>query len=334
MRETSRLVLVGILLSVACGRQPNSPSSTPAAAESSARDGGVISHAEGDVKRGPIEIERVRIRPGGSPVRGFYANPGGVYQIVPDEEIEIWVEWTSNPPVVAPRLVVDWGESGPDNIHCGPCKLTRKLPGGRHPITVRLDDRNGGVTTRSFVLEANQPAVSQETQTYHSYQFCTAPVVWQQLPDRIQGWNIPVAGTEGRIDDVSITLRGLSYSQTADLSMMLVSPSLRALKLVQANYVFPGAIVTNADTGFSDSAASFFMTSDFGPGTFSFLPSGGTGGPPLMITPTFVSNFAGFKGVSANSTWTLFAWDRFPPTGPPPPQISRGICLEIKTVTP
>lgn len=109
--------------------------------------------AVGDLQNGPIEILRVRLRPADAP--GFYAEPGGVYRVNPGTPVEFWIEWTSPSPLeTAPRLAIDWGFSEADNIHCGPCRLDKSLPPGIHQITIRMDDRVGGVTRRTFTINS------------------------------------------------------------------------------------------------------------------------------------------------------------------------------------
>jgi hypothetical protein len=114
--------------------------------------GEVGSSAEGDVKKGPIEILRVRVRPEGT--IGFYAEPGGTYMVNPDVPVEFWVEWKSDTPLATPpRLAMDWDFSESDNIGCGSCLLTKTFPAGRHRVTIRMDDRVGGLTKRTFTIE-------------------------------------------------------------------------------------------------------------------------------------------------------------------------------------
>lgn len=111
--------------------------------------------AAGDVKNGPIEILRVRIRPESAPYPYFFAEPGGVYRVDPSVPIEFWVEWESSRALAEPpRLAIDWDFSESDNIHCGPCRLTKSIPEGLHQVTIRMDDRVGGVTRRTFTLNS------------------------------------------------------------------------------------------------------------------------------------------------------------------------------------
>jgi len=168
------LFSVGVALLSGCsGGHPASPDSTTVAAKGAGVTaqsflvlpklpdwGSARGRADGDIKNGPLEILRVRIRQGGT---GFYAAPGGTYRVRINEPVELWVEWASDQPVTgAPRLVVDWSLNPPDNIHCGPCLLTRTYRAdGRYQVTVTLDDRAGGVTKRTFHLQTTGGAAPQ-----------------------------------------------------------------------------------------------------------------------------------------------------------------------------
>lgn len=115
--------------------------------------GEVGGSAVGDIKNGPIEILRVRVRPTGAP--GFYAEPGGTYRVDPLTPVEFWVEWTSDTPLATPpRLAMDWDFSESDNINCGSCLINKSFPSGRRSVTIRMDDRVGGVTRRTFTILA------------------------------------------------------------------------------------------------------------------------------------------------------------------------------------
>lgn len=115
--------------------------------------GEVGGSAAGDVQNGPIEILRVRVHQEG--LNGFYAEPGGMYRVNPLSPVEFWVEWTS-PSALAnpPRLAIDWSFSESDNVGCGPCLIRKSFPEGRHQVRIRMDDRVGGVTTRTFTIES------------------------------------------------------------------------------------------------------------------------------------------------------------------------------------
>lgn len=155
---------------VSCSRGPASPSARP---DEAARGGGlaqavltpsigggqalVQASAAGDVTNGPIEILNIRVRPLGS--NTFYAFPNGVYNLAARQEVELWVEWKANKVLSdAPRLVIHWDldrESDKDNIHCGPCLLTHTYLEGVYKVSVVLDDREGGVTSRTFKFDVS-----------------------------------------------------------------------------------------------------------------------------------------------------------------------------------
>ncbi len=168
----SRRLIVVALVTASCSQGDSGRPTSPSAAQDptavlandvglpvhsglafSPMGGEVGSSAVGDVKNGPIEILRVRVRPEGT--IGFYAEPGETYLVNPDVPVEFWVEWKSDTPLATPpRLAMDWDFSESDNINCGSCLLNKSFPAGRHPVTIRMDDRVGGLTQRTFTIEA------------------------------------------------------------------------------------------------------------------------------------------------------------------------------------
>lgn len=191
MKSTTHLFAAVALVTAACARNDGRTPTGPAAINSAQESGGVsssgvgaisfreyendlglepsaamsfasntMSLAPGDVKNGPLNIDRVRVRPSTGP--GFYAEPGGAYRVDPGATNEFWVEWSSDRAVAdAPKLVIDWGSPlGADNIHCGPCRLEKTFQAGIRTITVKLDDRAGGVTSRTFVIDARFQAAA------------------------------------------------------------------------------------------------------------------------------------------------------------------------------
>jgi hypothetical protein len=122
-------------------------------------DSGSRTMAAGDVQNGPIEIREVRIRRG-APGSQADVHPNALAGTVVrapalDQEIEMWVTWSASPaPAAPPRLVIDFGDGWVDNISCGSC-LLRHAYGrvGRYTVRVLMDDRVGGTTTRTFILE-------------------------------------------------------------------------------------------------------------------------------------------------------------------------------------
>jgi len=150
-------LIAPVFFLVACSQGPASPPASPSnrvdTTNSSGTGSGIVtSSAAGDVQNGPIEIFNVRVAPAGG--TRFYANPGGVYRIDPGVPVELWVEWRSTQTLsTVPRLIINWGFTEPDNIHCGPCLLNKTFPEGLHTVTVTLDDRIAGTTKRTFQID-------------------------------------------------------------------------------------------------------------------------------------------------------------------------------------
>jgi len=157
-----RLISLAAIVLAACAQRPTAPSSEDAALAALGQGaGGVKTQAAGDVKNGPIDIDLVRVAQTDG-VPAFYAAPGGEYVVRPNLPMEIYVQiWTSNPPVAYPRLIVNWGEGEPDNTGCGSCRLGHAYgTEGRYRVSVTMDDRISGLTTRSFTLSVASPAPS------------------------------------------------------------------------------------------------------------------------------------------------------------------------------
>lgn len=146
---------------VSCSQGPARPNPAGSKAEkllvASGGQGTVRTALAGDVKNGPIDIDLVRVAQTEG-VAAFYAYPGGEYVVQPGRVTEIYVQiWTSNPVVQNPRLIVDWGVGERDNTGCGGCRLSRTYDTeGRYRVTVTLDDRVSGTTSRSFWLNVRQ----------------------------------------------------------------------------------------------------------------------------------------------------------------------------------
>ncbi len=158
-----RLIASGVVvLAIACSQDNGTLNSalssaptvtTPGVPGLEGRQGAV-----GDVQNGPIEIQLVRVAQASEPA--FYAFATGSYAIKARRDTEVYVQlWSSSSPLGdAPRLVIDWGDGGRDNIHCGPCRLSHTYEReAAHLVSVTLDDRVGGVTRRSFTLDTRPP---------------------------------------------------------------------------------------------------------------------------------------------------------------------------------
>ena len=170
MKPRSRLLLLPMALVLGCSTVPPSTGTSASAVDTansfSAGSGDSSGRAVGDVQNGPIQIFNVRVAPQGAD--RFYANPGGLYRVDPQVPVEFWVEWRADVALAAPpRLIIRWGFTEADNVGCGSCLLTRAFPQGLHTVTVTLDDRAGGTTSRTFQIDARPrstglPGVGQQ----------------------------------------------------------------------------------------------------------------------------------------------------------------------------
>lgn len=327
-RNPGRGALMATLLMAGCAQGPTAPTRQAASATPAVGTGTVQGSAAGDVQTGPIEIELVRVAQTDG-VNPFYAFANGVYSVLPGREVEIYIQiWRSNPPVQSPRLVVDWGFGEPDNIHCGPCRLTKTYKNeGLYTVTVKLDDRVGGVTTRTFTLNVATPQAAERELTFSN----PTPII-------IPGDNVPtitatrqsgevsssgaatdgpadpypsvieVSGITGKIGSARVTIFGLSHTYPADMIVLLVSPSGRAVALMDD--VGNGEDAVNANVTFEDGAPPFPSTA-VGPGSYTFAPSGSTGYeayPPAPATP-YADTLSVLNGDDPNGSWRLYVGD-------------------------
>lgn len=204
--------LLTAALIVACSESSSTgPTGQPALASPAAAsaEGFSAGAAVGDIRNGPIEIERVEVtRDGRSSLVNINALPGAIVPVTPGTEVTLWVVWSANPAIgTVPRLIVDWGAGeidSPDHIHCGPCLLKHmyRAP-GRRTVTVTMDDRVGGVTRRTFAIDVVSedsaapvdPCVNYGgtlAQVNSHILVCNAAVNWGAWSDALVlgGWNV------------------------------------------------------------------------------------------------------------------------------------------------
>ncbi len=171
--------------------------------------GAVGAQADGDVRNGPIDIVRVEVTlDGREKVATMDARAGSEVASPVNSEVWFWVVWSA-PGMEKPRLVVNWGAGemdSPDNIHCGPCMLKHRYTSpGRRTLTVMMDDRVGGTTTRTFAInvfaETQAPRLSAEPcanyggtrlQLNEHIVVCQNPQTWGAWDDALvgAGWNV------------------------------------------------------------------------------------------------------------------------------------------------
>ncbi len=318
--------LLAALLVASCAQGPTTPTTrTEAAAAVATVDGSAQGSAAGDVKNGPIEIELVRVAQVDG-VPAFYAGAGGEYIVAPGREVEIYVQiWRSSPPVTTvPRLDITWGINDKDNIHCGPCRLTKKYDReGKYNVTVSMDDRVGGVTTRSFVLNVTE-AEGGGTFTFSNNSMIT-------VNDNVSATPYPstinASGVTGKIARATVTIAGYSHTFHEDMMILLVGPNGQKVSLMDD--VGGGSDANNATVTFEDGAPGF-PSALIGPGSFTFSPSlGGTTARAPAPGPPYSGALSVLNGSDANGTWKLFVGDY---AGIDIGQIAGGWSLTVTTV--
>lgn len=316
-----RVPLLAALLVASCSQSPSSPTSlaggkTPDAAALTT-EGVVRGQAAGDVNEGPNPINMNLVRVAQTDGLAFYANPEGQYVLTPGLEVEIYVQiWTSNPPVESPRLIVDWGDGERENIHCGPCRLSRTYKTeGSYTVKVIMDDRVSSTTTRTFVLNVQtnvDVAVAGGTFTFSNTGAFTipagAPGVTQGAADPYPS-TISVSGLAPRLDKVAVTLAGLSHTFSADLVILLVAPNGQTVKLLDR--VGGPVDAVNATVTFDDGGAAYPVAA-YGPGNFVILPSQAADSAMPAPAPNVAdgTTLSSLNGIDPNGTWQLFVFDR------------------------
>lgn len=142
---------------VACTDRPTQPSVTPSAEVATVvSDNGLVSTSA-------VTLQRIRLRRVNGPDIVTALVDGQVIDVPVNVLIDIWAEvrYESTDPV--PRLNVDWNMDAPggdrDNVHCGPCRIekTYRTP-GRYRVRVTVDDRAGGLISRTVTLNVQAPA--------------------------------------------------------------------------------------------------------------------------------------------------------------------------------
>lgn len=120
--------------------------------------------------------------------------------------------------------------------------------------------------------------------------------------------NIAVSGMGGNVAKVVLTLTGLTHTFTADIDMMLVSPTGQVL--IPMSDAGGSAGGTNLNLVFDDAATASLTTSAIVSGTYK--PTNLTAGdtfPAPAPTTTPGTTLAAFNGVSPNGNWALYVSD-------------------------
>lgn len=321
--------LLAALLIASCSQGPTAPSAigAKAATPAATADGVASGSAAGDFKTGPVDMDINLVRVAQTDgVQAFYANPGGEYNVIPGRQVEIYVQiWTSNPVVQNPRLIVDWGEGERDHIGCGSCRLTKTYnTENKYKVTVTLDDRVSSFTTRTFTLNVRK-ADAGGTFTFSNTTLIT---INDSAPSPPYPSTINVSGVTGQIAAATATIYGYSHTFHGDLIVLLVAPNGQTVRLM--GRTGSGGDANNATVTFQDGAPAF-PSSNIGPGSFTYSPSGSTTNAAYAPAPgpPYGATFSVLNGGVANGTWRLFVGDY---AGADIGQIAGGWSLTVTTV--
>ena len=314
-----------------CSQGPTAPSASGAKAATVAApgDGNVTSSLAGDTKTGPVDMDMNLVRVAQTDgVQAFYAYPGGEYNVLPGRQVEIYVQiWTSNPTVpTPPRVIVDWGVGEKDNIHCGPCRLSRTYSTpGKYKVTVTLDDRVSSFTTRTFTLDVRYP----ETGGTFAFSNNTLITINDNAAASPYPSSINVSGVAGRISDATVTIYGYTHTWHSDVSVLLVAPGGQTVSLM--GIVNSSGDGINATITFQDGAPPF-PHANVGPGSFTFSPTNEN--PYTAYAPApgppYGTALSALNGADPNGTWKLFVGDH---SGADIGQLGGGWSMTLTTVT-
>ncbi len=156
-----------------------------------------------------------------------------------------------------------------------------------------------------------------------------------ELPDVTEaaapyGSAISVAGVEGVISDLNVTISGITHARPSDLDLLLVSPNGRGVVIMSD---IGGGAASNATVTFDDSASTQISTVTSG--TFKTRNNNEEGidvfPSPSPIRPLIAGNVSlgNFNGFSPNGEWRLFVMDDEQSASG---SIAGGWSIEITTV--
>ena len=152
------------------------------------------------------------------------------------------------------------------------------------------------------------PAMAQTTTTVSN----TTPIA---VCDGCETTSVIVSGLAGNITNLTLSLNGLSHTYPDDLVFGLLNDDT-GIGFVFMSGAGGSTAVSNVNLTFSD-AASDQLPESFGGGgaitSGTWLPS--NFGQYEFTSFTNVDSFAGFNGLSANGSWTLYIDDVFPADG-------------------
>lgn len=159
-------------------------------------------------------------------------------------------------------------------------------------------------------------------------------IKWLKAKGSPYGSVINVAGVNGVVSDLKVSLNGITHTRTQDIDVLLVSPNGTGM-IIMADTGSGAA--TNVNLTFDDAAAQTipeFVTLASGTykptniSNFNPIVDSDTFLTPAPLEPYYVSSLARFKGMNPNGNWTLYVMNDAPGhLG----EIAGGWSLEITT---
>ncbi|MEY4385611.1 MAG: hypothetical protein RLY20_894, partial [Verrucomicrobiota bacterium] len=205
---------------------------------------------------------------------------------------------SSNPTLIPTNNIAFGGSGSNRTVTLAPAS------GQFGAATLRLLVSDGTTTTsNSFQLFVSQLAAG--TGAFSNTAAITVPLIGTANPYPSTN---TVSGLGGTITNLSVRIRGLSHTWTRDVDMLLVSPWGQALRLMEN--AGSGA-VSGVSFNLTNSGASL-MPTNTSLTSVTYLPSAFPTNaiyPAPAPTGPYLTNLAGFNGVSANGNWLLYVKD-------------------------
>jgi subtilisin-like proprotein convertase family protein len=214
---------------------------------------------------------------------------------------------SSNPTLVPTNNIVFGGSGANRTVAVSPA--TNQT--GSATITVGVSD--GQITTSTnFAVTVSSSAVGTKS-------FTNAAAI--TIPDSGAATPYPsvinVAGMDGTISNVTVTLRNLIHTWKSDVDAVLLSPAgqkVMVMSDVGSAYTASGSVtITLSDAAAASLPASTALSSGtYKPTNYTDSSPGGDNFPAPAPAGPYASTLSTFNGQSPNGTWSLFVFDDGP----------------------
>ena len=211
-------------------------------------------------------------------------------------------------------------------------------PSVSRPFTFTANGTNGGNITAVFSLQDGTNnlgssrlvfftfALGANTNTFSNN---STIVINDLAPASPYPATINVAGLNGLVSKVTVTVSNLSHGYLSDVDMLLVGPA--GQKQLLMTHIGGGHGATNLTLTFDDSAANSLTTSTPTNGTYKPTQFGIVPFPAPAPVQPYALNLATFNGTNPNGAWSLYVLDD---NALDVGGITNGWSLKIQTVSP